>query len=58
VTERSFDDVLAELEKTIATLADGTAPLEDLVAAHQRALALLTEAQTRLTVVRAKLQAD
>jgi exodeoxyribonuclease VII small subunit len=64
VSDRDFDEVMAELEKTIARLADGTAPLEELVAAHQRALKLLAEAQTRLTALqaraeqRAKLQAD
>ena len=47
--EREFDVILAELEKTIAVLADGTAPLEKLVEAHQRASSLLAEAQARLT---------
>ena len=44
----TFEDVLTTLEKTIAQLASGTAPLEELVAAHQRALRLLAEAQTNL----------
>jgi exodeoxyribonuclease VII small subunit len=44
----TFDEVLAELEKTIAQLAVGAAPLEELVAAHQRAVRLLAEAQTSL----------
>jgi exodeoxyribonuclease VII small subunit len=54
MTERNFDVVLAELEKTITRLADGTAPLEELVAAHERALKLLAEAQTRLTALQAR----
>jgi exodeoxyribonuclease VII small subunit len=44
----SFDDLLARLEKTIAELADGSAPLEELVAAHQRALRQLREAEALL----------
>jgi exodeoxyribonuclease VII small subunit len=44
----SFDELLARLEKTIAELADGSAPLEELVAAHQRALRLLREAEALL----------
>jgi exodeoxyribonuclease VII small subunit len=51
---RRFDDILAELEKTIAVLADGSAPLDDLVAAHQRALRLLTDAESRLSELRAR----
>ena len=43
-----FEDLLATLEQTIAELAGGTAPLEELVAAHQRALRILAEAQSRL----------
>ena len=47
MTEPDLDAILGELEKTIGKLADGTAPLDDLVAAHQRALELLTSAQAR-----------
>ena len=43
-----LEELLTSLEKTIAELAGGTAPLEKLVAAHQRALRLLAEAQTSL----------
>jgi exodeoxyribonuclease VII small subunit len=43
-----FEVLLATLEKTIAELASGTAPLEELVAAHQRAVRILAEAQSRL----------
>jgi exodeoxyribonuclease VII small subunit len=45
---RGFEDLLTSLEQTIAELARGTAPLEELVAAHERAGRLLTEAQSRL----------
>ncbi len=47
-TARGFEDLLTSLEQTIAELARGTAPLEELVAAHERAGRLLTEAQARL----------
>ncbi|HKW08544.1 MAG TPA: exodeoxyribonuclease VII small subunit [Candidatus Dormibacteraeota bacterium] len=50
--ERSLDDLLAELEKSISRLADGSAPLEELVSAHQRAVTLLAEAQGKLAELR------
>ncbi|HEY1456120.1 MAG TPA: exodeoxyribonuclease VII small subunit [Candidatus Dormibacteraeota bacterium] len=46
--------MLAALEQTIGQLAGGTAPLEDLVAAHQRAVRLLAEAQARLAELQAR----
>jgi exodeoxyribonuclease VII small subunit len=49
-----FEEVLARLESTIAQLADGTAPLDELVAAHQRAAGLLADAEARLGVLRAR----
>jgi exodeoxyribonuclease VII small subunit len=51
-----LEDLLATLEKTIAQLASGTAPLEELVAAHQRALRILTEARSSLHEL--KVRAD
>jgi exodeoxyribonuclease VII small subunit len=45
---QGFEETLASLEKTIAQLADGTAPLDELVAAHQRAAVLLADADKRL----------
>ena len=51
---RELDDLLADLETTMGKLADGTAPLEDLVAAHQRAVRLLANAQARLAELRAR----
>jgi exodeoxyribonuclease VII small subunit len=50
----TFEDVLTTLEKTIAELASGTAPLEELVAAHQRAVRLLAHAQSNLDVLKAR----
>jgi exodeoxyribonuclease VII small subunit len=49
-----FEDLLTSLEKTIAELASGTAPLEELVAAHQRAVRILGEAQSRLDELKAR----
>jgi len=42
-----LDAILGELETAIGKLADGTAPLNELVSAHERALKLLSEAQAR-----------
>ncbi len=50
----SFDDILGRLEANIGQLADGTAPLDELVAAHQRAAALLSEAAARLESLKAR----
>jgi exodeoxyribonuclease VII small subunit len=49
-----FEELLATLEKTIAELAGGTAPLEELVVAHQRAVRILAEAQSRLDELKAR----
>ena len=49
-----FEEVLARLESTIAKLADGTAPLDELVDAHQSAAALLFEAEGRLEALKAR----
>ena len=49
-----FEDLLTSLEKTIAALASGTAPLEELVAGHQRAVRILAEAQSRLDELKAR----
>ena len=43
-----LERLLADLESSIAQLAVGTAPLEELVATHQRAVRLLAEAQAQL----------
>ena len=51
-----FDETLAKLEQTIALLADGSAPLEELVAAHQRAAHLLSDAEERLVALKARAE--
>jgi exonuclease VII small subunit len=52
MSEDAPADVLDRLEKAIGRLADGTAPLEELVAAHQEALRLLGEAEVELKGLR------
>ena len=49
-----FEETLASLEKTIAQLAEGTAPLDELVAAHQRAAGLQVEAEKRLEALKTR----
>ena len=43
-----LEPTLTELEATIAKLAEGTAPLDELVSAHQRAIELLAKATAHL----------
>ncbi|HVD47628.1 MAG TPA: exodeoxyribonuclease VII small subunit [Candidatus Limnocylindria bacterium] len=50
----SFEELLVRLEGTIAQLAEGTAPLDELVAAHQRAAGLIAEAEGRLDELKAR----
>ena len=54
--EPGFDETLAKLEQTIALLADGSAPLDELVAAHQRAANLLTDADERLEALKTRAE--
>jgi exodeoxyribonuclease VII small subunit len=45
-----------DLEASIAQLAAGTAPLEELVATHQRAARLLAEAQAQLDQLKSRAE--
>jgi exodeoxyribonuclease VII small subunit len=54
--QSGFDETLAKLERTIAQLADGTAPLDELVAAHQRAANLLSDAEERLEALKTRAE--
>ncbi len=56
-TEPTFEELLAGLEQTISRLADGTAPLDELVAAHERARRLLADAETRLEALKTRADA-
>ncbi len=55
--EPTFDELLASLEQTISRLADGRAPLDELVAAHERARRLLADAETRLEALKTRADA-
>lgn len=44
----SFDDALAELQRTIAELESGNLPLERTLALHERGAALLERCETLL----------
>jgi exodeoxyribonuclease VII small subunit len=50
----TFEELLGHLETNIALLAEGKAPLDELVAAHQRAAGLLSEAEARLGELKAR----
>jgi exodeoxyribonuclease VII small subunit len=48
----TFEALLARLESNISLLAEGLAPLDELVTAHQQAAGLLSEAERRLESLR------
>ena len=56
--EQGFDALLERLEGQIARLADGSAPLDQLVEAHGEAQKLIDEAQRRLRELMARLDAE
>ena len=49
-------DVLDRLEREIARLSDPSAPLDELVNAHQRAVELLDQAEAELRALRARVE--
>lgn len=48
IAELTFDDALAELQRTIAELEAGGQPLERTLALHERGAALLEHCETLL----------
>ena len=48
----SLDSLLAQLDRTIAALADGSAPIDELVEAHRRAIDLLARAQAAFAALK------
>ncbi|HYR53811.1 MAG TPA: exodeoxyribonuclease VII small subunit [Methylomirabilota bacterium] len=56
-SQPTFEELLSSLEQTIGRLAEGTAPLDELVAAHERAARLLAEAEARLESLKARADA-
>jgi exodeoxyribonuclease VII small subunit len=53
--ERPLDEVLERLERVIGRLADGSAPLDELVDAHEEAQRLIDAAQAQLRDLMARL---
>ena len=49
-----FEALLARLESNISLLAEGSAPLDELVTAHQQAAGLLAAAERRLESLKAR----
>ena len=56
--EPDLDALLDQLEKVISKLADGSAPLDELVAAHEEATRLVDQAQARLRSLMKELEAQ
>lgn len=54
ITTLAFEVLLARLESNISLLAEGAAPLDELVTAHQHAAGLLAEAERRLASLKAR----
>jgi exodeoxyribonuclease VII small subunit len=52
--EAGFEETVDSLERAIAELARGTAPLDQLVTAHTEAVRLLVEAKARLRLLEAR----
>ncbi len=55
-SEPDLDALLDQLEKVISKLADGSAPLDELVSAHEDATRLVDAAQARLRVLMKELE--
>lgn len=53
-----LDSLLERLEAQITRLADGSAPLDDLVEAHEEAQRLIDQAQARLRELMDRLDAE
>ncbi len=56
VDELSFDEALAELQHTIATLEAGGQPLESTLTLHERGAALLERCETLLRGAELRMQ--
>ncbi len=56
--EPGIDELLDQLEKAMARLADGSLPLDELVKADEEQWRVLERVQARLRELLAKLEAD
>ncbi|MBU1175245.1 MAG: exodeoxyribonuclease VII small subunit [Alphaproteobacteria bacterium] len=52
----SFEDALSELEKIVAQLEGGKAPLQDSIAIYERGEALKTHCETLLKAAEARIE--
>ena len=53
----ALEDLLKRLEAVLGRLADGTAPLDRLIADHEEASRLLAEAEERFRAISAEVTA-
>ena len=56
--EAGIDELLDRLERAMARLADGSLPLDELLRADEEQWRLVTEVQSRLRAVMARLEQD
>jgi exodeoxyribonuclease VII small subunit len=55
ISEMSFEDALAELERIVRQLEDGKAKLEDAIKAYERGALLKRHCEARLGEAKAKV---
>ncbi len=55
--EQTFEEKMAELEALISQLESGTVPLEEMVALHERGMALYESCAKELAAFEKKLKA-
>lgn len=56
IEKLSFEDALAELEKTVKALESGEAKLEDSIASYERGIALKKHCEAKLREAQAKIE--
>lgn len=56
IEELSFEDSLSELEKIVATLEGGKAPLEDSITVYERGIALKKHCEKKLKEAQSKIE--
>lgn len=54
--EKTFEEKMGELEELIAKLESGTVPLEEMVALHERGMALYESCAQELTAFEKRLK--
>ena len=56
-TEKTFEEKMVELEELISKLESGSVPLEEMVALHERGMALYESCATELAAFEKRLKA-